>query len=219
MAPVETTDAATVDQRCSFKHRQGGDTIIQTQFCVSPCAWVKLIFSVSQIKRVNLCTGAMLTSSYDSICACHLAVYSCTKFALCRSLDPRIPVRCADSGRIIHDSATNQQMHLGLAGACERILKTLKATRCRTRPPLADGSISCRRKNPPLWATQLLLARGHIIHGFLQSEAPLDSHAGKVQQHHQRDMDEADTQMSRQVRGDAGVFLRYVISLCGNWPL
>ena len=43
MAPVETTDAATVDQRCSFK--QGGDTIIQTQNCVSPCAWDQLIFS------------------------------------------------------------------------------------------------------------------------------------------------------------------------------
>ena len=28
---------------------QGGDTIIQTQNCVSPCAWVKLIFSVSRI--------------------------------------------------------------------------------------------------------------------------------------------------------------------------
>ena len=31
---------------------QGGDTIIQTRFCVSPCAWVKLIFSVSRIERV-----------------------------------------------------------------------------------------------------------------------------------------------------------------------
>ena len=28
---------------------QGGDTIIQTQNCVSSCAWVKLIFSVSRI--------------------------------------------------------------------------------------------------------------------------------------------------------------------------
>ena len=28
---------------------QGGDTIIQTQNCVSPCAWVKLIFPVSRI--------------------------------------------------------------------------------------------------------------------------------------------------------------------------
>ena len=57
MAPVETTDAATVDQRCSFKHRTGGDTIIQTQNCVSPCAWVKLIFSVSRIKLVIFAQG------------------------------------------------------------------------------------------------------------------------------------------------------------------
>ena len=28
---------------------QGGDTIIQTQNCVSPCAWVKQIFSASRI--------------------------------------------------------------------------------------------------------------------------------------------------------------------------
>ena len=38
---------------------QGGDTIIQTQNCVSPCAWVKLIFSVS---NCHLCAGAMLSS-------------------------------------------------------------------------------------------------------------------------------------------------------------
>ena len=36
---------------------QGGDTIIQTQNCVSPCAWVKLIFSVSRIKRVIFAQG------------------------------------------------------------------------------------------------------------------------------------------------------------------
>ena len=38
---------------------QGGDTIIQTQNCVSPCAWVKLIFSVS---NCHLCAGATLSS-------------------------------------------------------------------------------------------------------------------------------------------------------------
>ena len=37
--------------------RHGGDTIIQTQFCVSPCARVKLIFSVSRIKRVIFAQG------------------------------------------------------------------------------------------------------------------------------------------------------------------
>ena len=36
---------------------QGGDTIIQTQNCVSPCAWVKLIFSVSRIKLVIFAQG------------------------------------------------------------------------------------------------------------------------------------------------------------------
>ena len=68
---------------------QGGDTIIQTQFCVSPCAWVKQIFSVSRIKlvifaqgphtllqttrfvRVILEQGAMCSSRDDPICACH----------------------------------------------------------------------------------------------------------------------------------------------------
>ena len=73
---------------------QGGDTIIQTQNCVSPCAWVKLIFSVSRIVifaqgpcslhaqffqatrfvRVILEQGAMSSSQgkkNDLICACH----------------------------------------------------------------------------------------------------------------------------------------------------
>ena len=65
MAPVETIDAATVDQRCPFKHRTGwrhnigqsGNTIVQTRSCVSPCAWVKLIFSVSRIKLVIFAQG------------------------------------------------------------------------------------------------------------------------------------------------------------------
>ena len=74
---------------------QGGDTIIQTQNCVSPCAWVKLIFSVSRIViiaqgpcflhvqmtrfvRVILDQGAMSSSrggrdkkKTTRICACH----------------------------------------------------------------------------------------------------------------------------------------------------
>ena len=68
---------------------QGGDTIIQTLFCVSPCAWVKLIFAVSRIKRVifaqGRCSlrhttrfarvileqGAMCSSRDDPICVCH----------------------------------------------------------------------------------------------------------------------------------------------------
>ena len=56
---------------------QGGDTIIQTQNCVSPCAWVKLIFSVSRIvilaqgpcslhtqfsKRLDLCVSSLSRS-------------------------------------------------------------------------------------------------------------------------------------------------------------
>ena len=49
MAPVETTDAALLTSAAPSNIRQGGDTIIQTQNCVSPCAWVKLIFSVSRI--------------------------------------------------------------------------------------------------------------------------------------------------------------------------
>ena len=71
MAPVETTDAATVDQRPS-NIGQDGDTIIQTQNCVSPCAWVKLIFSVS--RTVIFAQGPCFLHvhiSSNSICACH----------------------------------------------------------------------------------------------------------------------------------------------------
>ena len=75
MAPVETTDAATVDQRCPFKHRTGWRHNHQTQNCVSPCAWVKLIFSVSRI--VIFAQGhALFTLNFpgNSICACHPSV-------------------------------------------------------------------------------------------------------------------------------------------------
>ena len=66
---------------------QGGDTIIQTQNCVSPCAWVKLIFPVSRIvifaegpcslrpttrfARVILELGPPAHFPGNSICACH----------------------------------------------------------------------------------------------------------------------------------------------------
>ena len=70
MAPVETTDAATVDQRCPFKHRQGGDTIIQTQkLCLALRMGQANLLSIT---NCHLCAGAMLSSSNDSICASHL---------------------------------------------------------------------------------------------------------------------------------------------------
>ena len=72
---------------------QGGDTIIQTQNCVSPCAWVKLIFSVSRIvilaqgpcslhtqfsKLLDLCVSSLSRSpsvlhrrKKKRICACY----------------------------------------------------------------------------------------------------------------------------------------------------
>ena len=97
MAPVETIDAATVDQRCPFKHRTGWRHNHSTQNCVSPCAWVKLIFSVSRIvifaqgpcslhaqfsRQVDLCvsclsrvheffTGKREKKKTTRICACH----------------------------------------------------------------------------------------------------------------------------------------------------
>ena len=48
---------------------QDGDTIIQTQNCVSPCAWVKLIFSVSRI--VILAQGP---------CFLHVQILQATRF-------------------------------------------------------------------------------------------------------------------------------------------
>ena len=72
MAPVETTDAATVDQRCSFKHWTGWRHNHSNSNCLSPCAWVKLIFSVSRI--VVFAQGPCFLHvqiSSNSICACH----------------------------------------------------------------------------------------------------------------------------------------------------
>ena len=69
MAPVETTDAATVDQRCSFKHWAGWRHN-HTQNCVSPCAWVKLIVSRIVVFAQGPCFLHEQISS-NSICACH----------------------------------------------------------------------------------------------------------------------------------------------------
>ena len=143
-------------------------------------------------------------------------------------------MRCADDGRIIHDSATKRQLPMGLAGACERELQNLKAIRCRTRPP--SWTAPCRACPaggiPPLWVTHSLLARrkqARFIHDILKKRPPLtampatsgiaheaslcsadvvalDNHAGSVRQHHERGMDVAE--LSRQVRRDAGVSLR-----------
>ena len=80
---------------------QGGDTIIQTQNCVSPCAWVKLIFSVSRIvilaqgpcslhtqfsKRLDLCVSSLIREPLwcrgllcvrDMLCECCVRVGVC----------------------------------------------------------------------------------------------------------------------------------------------
>ena len=69
MAPVETTDAATVDQRCSFKHWAGWRHN-HTQNCVSPCAWVRLIVSRIVVFAPGPCFLHEQISS-NSICACH----------------------------------------------------------------------------------------------------------------------------------------------------
>ena len=52
---------------------RSGDTIIQTQNCVPPCAWVKLIFSVSRIVIFAQGGHALFTLNFpgNSICACH----------------------------------------------------------------------------------------------------------------------------------------------------
>ena len=57
MAPVETLMQLLLTSAAPSNIGQGGDTISQTQFCVSPCAWVKLIFSVSRIKHVIFAQG------------------------------------------------------------------------------------------------------------------------------------------------------------------
>ena len=94
MAPVETTDAATVDQRCPFKHRTGWrHNHSNSKLCVALrmgqanllsitsfhlCAGAMLsshsIFHATRFVRVILEQGAMSSSQgkkNDLICACH----------------------------------------------------------------------------------------------------------------------------------------------------
>ena len=58
MAPVETTDAATVDQRCPFEHRTGWrHNHSNSKLCVA----VRM-GQANRIPKCRLCAGAMLSS-------------------------------------------------------------------------------------------------------------------------------------------------------------
>ena len=60
MAPVETTDAATVDQRCPFKHRTGWrHNHSNSKLCVALRMGQANLLSIT---NCHLCAGAMLSS-------------------------------------------------------------------------------------------------------------------------------------------------------------
>ena len=60
MAPVETTDAATVDQRCSFKHWAGWrHSHSNSKLCVALRMGQANLFCITNCR---LCAGAMLSS-------------------------------------------------------------------------------------------------------------------------------------------------------------
>ena len=73
MAPVETTDAATVDQRCPFKHQTGlRHNHSNSKLCVALRMGQANLLSITSC---ILCAGAMLFFTLNSpgnlICACH----------------------------------------------------------------------------------------------------------------------------------------------------
>ena len=69
MAPVKTTDAATVDQRCHFKHRTGWrHNHSNSKLCVALRMGQANLLSIT---NCHLCAGAMLSSSNDSIYSSH----------------------------------------------------------------------------------------------------------------------------------------------------
>ena len=60
MAPVETTDAATVDQRCPFKHRTGWrHNHSNSKLCVALRMGQANLLSIT---NCHLCAGAILSS-------------------------------------------------------------------------------------------------------------------------------------------------------------
>ena len=72
MAPVETTDAATVDQRCPFKHRTGWrHNHSNSKLCVAVRMGQANLLSIT---NCHPCAGAMLSSrsilQATRICAC-----------------------------------------------------------------------------------------------------------------------------------------------------
>ena len=69
MAPVETTDAATVDQRCSFKHQtRWRHNHSNSKLCVALRMGQANLLSIT---NCHLCAGAMLSSFNDSIYSSH----------------------------------------------------------------------------------------------------------------------------------------------------
>ena len=63
MAPVETTDAATVDQRCSFKHWAGWrHNHSNSKLCVTARMGQANLLCITSCRP---CTGAMLSSRSD----------------------------------------------------------------------------------------------------------------------------------------------------------
>ena len=64
MTPVETTDAATVDQRCPFKHQTGWrHNHSNSKLCVAMRVGQANLLSIT---NCQLCAGAMLSSHDDS---------------------------------------------------------------------------------------------------------------------------------------------------------
>ena len=65
MAPVETTDAATVDQRCSFKHWAGWrHNHSNSKLCVTVRMGQANLLCVTSCRP---CAGAMLSSAFFTI--------------------------------------------------------------------------------------------------------------------------------------------------------
>ena len=128
---------------------RGGDTIIQTQKCVSPCAWVKLIFSVSRI--CHLCAGAML-SSRSIFPATRIVRVILEQGAMSSSQGKKNDLICACHPCASHTSVSfkkknypSQILNVILAqGPCDSVQRKIRRqapSEVRTSRPALEGSI------------------------------------------------------------------------------
>ena len=153
MAPVETTDAATVDQRCPFEHRTGWrHNHSNSKLCVAlrmgqanllsitnyhPCAGTMLssrsILQATRFVRVNLEQGAMSSSQGKRKNDLNLCVSTLCKPYLCIVQKKNCPSQILNVIHVQEPCSNIQSLTIFVQKPCNSVQKK------KLRHPCAAG--------------------------------------------------------------------------------